>query len=132
MKDIIIWNQIMSDKRNKYETFFSNWLHDFLPDSSNGCIIQDVDFVIQNYHKKKFMLIELKTRWNVVSYPQRKFYNMLHKRLNKSNSTDDWEYVWTHLITFWWDNFYDWIVTLDWKPIWEDELIQFIGTELWF
>ena len=49
---------------SKYEQFFSNRLHDNLPDSAHGVIISNIDFVICDYQTKKFIIVELKTKGN--------------------------------------------------------------------
>ena len=117
---------------NKYERYFSNWLYDNLPSSDTGLLIQDIDFCLQNYKTKKFLFIELKTRWNKITFPQKQFYNMLHKRLKKTNTVDWREYMWTQLIEFQWDNFKGWDVRLNWEHINEDLLIEKLWLAMWY
>jgi len=119
------------EEKGKYETFMQNWFYENLPNSEFWCIIQDIDFIIQNLKTKRFLIIELKTRWNKVTYSQRKFYSMLNKRLAKTNWSDWWTYVWTNLLSFEWDNFYDWKVTLNWNKTDEYQLQQFFYDNLW-
>lgn len=108
---------------NKYESFFSNWLFNNLPESSEWMVIQDIDYVLQNFKTKRFIFIELKTRKNELTSAQRSFYSMLHKRMIKSNEINDWwKFIWTHLIQFEKDNFDDWYVLLNWKMINEYQL----------
>ena len=118
--------------KGKYEKYMSNWISFNLPSSSNGCVVQDLDFIIQNYKAKKFLLLEIKTKGNQLTYAQRKFYDMLHKSLIKTELYDWREYIWTHLLKFEWEGFSDWDVTLDWNIITEKELIEFFNDELWF
>ena len=103
-----------------------------LPSSKEWLVIQDIDYALSNYKTKKFMFVELKTRNNQLTYAQRKFYNMIHKSLMKTELYDWREYIWTHLLKFEWDNFDDWAVWLDWNEITEEELINFFKYELWF
>lgn len=112
---------------SKYEAFFSNWLFQNLPSSADWYMISNIDFIITNYHSKKFMMVELKTRGNEMKPRQRKFYNMIHKRLNNSNNLDNYTFVGSVLISFNWDTFNDWNVYMegtgvDWK-VWVDEQI---------
>lgn len=113
----------------KYEQFLSNWLYEHLPESSEWTLISDIDFIICNYKTKRFMLLELKTRWAEIKKWQRDLYKMLHNRL-KASFDDWWTYMWVHLIKFQWDNFYDWEVTLDWNRTNEYELQQFLYDNL--
>lgn len=117
---------------NKYEKYFSNWIFDNLPTSDMWLIVQDIDFVLQNYQKKRFMIIELKTRWNQLTYPQKQLYNMLHKRLVRSDHTDDWTYCWTYSLCFAWDDFNDWSVTLNWEYKHEHDIYDFLMSKLHF
>lgn len=113
---------------SKYEQFFSNWLFTNLPKSSEGTIISNIDYVICDYKTKKFFLLELKTNGNQMKYRQKSLYNMIHKRLRRTNKgVDDWTFVWTYCICFAWTNFDDGLVTIQWtniikKPIDEETL----------
>lgn len=102
---------------SKYEQFFSNRLHDNLPKSTEGTLISNIDFLICNYKSKKFIIIELKTKWNQMQYRQKSLYNMLHKRLMKWNKLDDRTFEWTYCITFSWETFADSIVYIQWTNI---------------
>ena len=70
---------------SKYEQFFSNWLFGNLPSSAEGTIISNIDYVICDYKTKKFFLLELKTRGNQMQPRQKNLYNMIHKRLRRTN-----------------------------------------------
>ena len=98
---------------SKYEQFFSNWLFSNLPSSSEWTIISNIDFVICDYKTKKFFLLELKTHSNQMKSRQKGLYNMIHKRLRRTNQgVDDWTFVWTYCICFSWTNFDDGTVTI--------------------
>jgi hypothetical protein len=98
---------------SKYEQFFSNRLFASLPSSSEWTIISNIDYVICDYKTKKFFLLELKTRWNQMKDRQKWLYNMIHKRLWRTNEwVDDWKFVGTYCVCFAWTNFYDWPVTI--------------------
>lgn len=98
---------------SKYEQFFSNWLFASLPSSSEWTIISNIDYVICDYKTKKFFLLELKTRWNQMKDRQKWLYNMIHKRLWRTNEwVDDWKFVGTYCVCFAWTNFYDGPVTI--------------------
>lgn len=118
--------------RNSYETFISNRIFNSLPTAKEWLVVQDLDFIFSNYKKKKFMFLEVKTRNNQLSYPQRAFYSMMHKSLIKTQMHNWREYTWTHLLRFENNNFDDWVVELDWNAITESELIHFFNYELWF
>lgn len=103
---------------SKYEQFFSNWLFSSLPSSSEGTIISNIDYVICDYKTKKFFLLELKTKGNQMQQRQKNLYNMIHKRLRRTNEgVDDWKFVWTFCVQFAWTNFYDGPVTIRWTNI---------------
>ena len=98
---------------SKYEQFFSNRLFSSLPSSAEGTIISNIDYVICDYKTKKFFLLELKTRGNQMQQRQKGLYNMLHKRLLRTNKgVDDWTFVGTYCVSFAWTNFYDGPVTI--------------------
>jgi hypothetical protein len=92
---------------SKYESFFQNRLFNNLPKSSEWVIISNIDFVICNYETKKFIIIELKTKWNEMKLRQKQLYNMLHRRLMHTNDLDDRTFEWTYCIRFMWENFSD-------------------------
>lgn len=103
---------------SRYEQFFSNWLFHNLPKSSEGVVISNIDFIITDYRTKKFFLLELKTRWNQMQTRQKNLYNMIHKRLWRTNEwVDDRKFVWTFCVQFAWTNFYDWPVIIHWTNI---------------
>lgn len=98
---------------SRYEQFFSNWLFYNLPKSSEWVIISNIDFIITDYRTKKFFLLELKTRGNQMQTRQKNLYNMIHKRLRRTNEwVDDRTFVWTYCVQFAWTNFYDGPVTI--------------------
>lgn len=85
-----------------------------LPSSTEGTIISNIDYVICDYKTKKFFLLELKTRGNQMKPRQRWLYNMIHKRLRRTNEgVDDRKFVWTYCVSFAWTNFYDGPVTIE-------------------
>ena len=103
---------------SKYEQFFSNRLFSNLPKSSEWVIISNIDFVVCDYKMKKFILIELKTKWNQMQQRQKNLYNMIHRRLMRTNEgVDNRTFVWTYCICFEWTNFEDWWVTIEWTNI---------------
>ena len=98
---------------SKYEQFFSNRLFNSLPGSSEWTLISNIDYVICDYKTKKFFMLELKTKGNQMQQRQKNLYNMIHKRLRRTNEwVDDWKFVWTFCVQFAWDNFYDGPVTI--------------------
>lgn len=119
---------------SKYEFYFSNRLSESLPDSKSWVIISNIDYMIFNYHSKKFMMIELKTNWREMDKRQRNMYNMLHNRFMKTNSQDWYEFVWTFLITFAWENWSDWFVFIEWtwtkKRRIDEESLKYLFTDI--
>lgn len=102
---------------SSYEIFFSDWLHKNMPSSQEWFSISNIDYVICNYHSKKFIMIELKTYWKEMKLWQKKFYNMIHKRFMATNWLDWYKFIWTYLITFNQINFDDWFVFIEWTWI---------------
>lgn len=117
---------------NEYERFFSNWISKNLPPSNKWCYVTDIDFYISNYFTKKFMFLEIKTKWKKIDKWQRNMYNMIHRRLSNNNIRDWWTYVWTNLLEFNWENFYDWKVFLNKNEIDEYKLKEFLYFKFWF
>lgn len=106
---------------SKYESFFQNRLFSNLPKSSEGVIISNIDFVICNYQTKKFILVELKTKWNEMKNRQKWLYNMLHRRLMHTNNLDNRTFEGTYCIRFMWENFSD-PVFIKWTNIKEKRI----------
>lgn len=122
---------------SKYEREFSNWLKSMLPKSSEWINISDIDFLIQNYKTKKFLIIELKTKWNEMPFWQKSIYNMLHKRLVFSNKEDERNYMGMYLLQFSWNNWEDSIVYISWTwmkrktQIFQMDFLTFLSEKLW-
>lgn len=106
---------------SKYESFFQNRLFWNLPKSSEGVIISNIDFVICNYETKKFIIIELKTKWNEMKNRQKWLYNMLHRRLMHTNNLDNRSFEGTYCIRFMGENFSD-PVFIQWTNIKEKRI----------
>lgn len=106
---------------SKYESFFQNRLFWNLPKSSEGVIISNIDFVICNYETKKFIIIELKTKWNEMKLRQKQLYNMLHRRLMHTNNLDNRSFEGTYCIRFMGENFSD-PVFIQWTNIKEKRI----------
>lgn len=104
---------------------FSQWIRDKLPDSSDGYMVSDLDFILHNYKTRKLMLLEVKTYGASVSTWQRMLFDILDRAL-KNGCQDDVEYLGFHVIRFQTNDFSG-IVTLDGEPVEEDELIQFLS-----
>lgn len=122
-------------QENKYERYFSNWLSDVLPDSMSGMFISDIDFFLYNITTKKFIIIELKTRGNTMKEWQKRFYNEISKRLTTTNAISEMKFVWTYLLEFEWEDFYDWTVHLSWtryerQQVNEEILADFLFNKL--
>lgn len=61
----------------KRDISFSRWIREMLPCSSDGHIVNDIDFFIYNYKSKECCLVEVKTRNAVMRFPQREMYEKL-------------------------------------------------------
>jgi len=108
---------------NKYEREFSNWLYDNLPKSTEWQWISDIDFFLYNVTTKRFLIIELKTRWNEMQTWQKMFYWEIHKRLMQTNEDNDMKFVGTYCIEFEWTNWSDGLVQISWTEIKEKQHI---------
>lgn len=78
---------------------FSHWIRKYLPDSSTGFMVTDLDFIIFNYKTRKIMFIELKTRGAKLQDWQRNCWRNIAKWVRKGID-DDWTFLGFHLIEF--------------------------------
>lgn len=46
---------------HEQQKYLSDWIREKLPDSANGFMVSDIDFVLFNYKTKKIIFIECKT-----------------------------------------------------------------------
>lgn len=106
---------------NTRDLTFSGWIRKNLPDSSEGYMVSDLDFILQNYKTKKLMLLEIKTRHSDLKIWQKRLFKNLHKWIN--NGIDaDWKYLGFHLIQFENTYFEDGKCFFDYKEISEKDL----------
>lgn len=110
---------------NKYEREFSNFIKDSLPSSSEWMWVTDIDFVLYNKATKKFCMIELKTRGNVMKEWQKEIYREIHKRLVYTNKNSSMKFVWTFCIEFEGIDFEDWRVWIHWTWVKKTEVFRY-------
>lgn len=83
-------------------TFFSSWIREYLPDSSTGFMVTDVDFLLRNYKTKKVMLLEIKEKGAEIQTWQKETFNDLHKwlasgiRVTNRINHNNWQYLGFH------------------------------------
>jgi hypothetical protein len=87
-------------QNNRYEREFSNFIFESLPTSSEGMWVTDIDFVLYNKTSKKFCMIELKTRGNIMKEWQKEIYRDIHKRLVDTNSKSKMKFIGTYCVEF--------------------------------
>lgn len=96
------------EKTNIRDLFFSGWIRENCPDSKNGFMVSDIDFVLFNFYEKKIIIVEEKQKcgqgdedylkskipeWQRNMYVR--FQNWITKGIYK-----DWTFLGCHLIQF--------------------------------
>jgi hypothetical protein len=90
----------------------SDWVRINLPEPEDGFMVSDLDFILQNYKTKKFILLEVKTRGVEVKPWQYNLFKNLDKWISQGVD-DDWTYIGFHTLTFENSDFNDGFVYFD-------------------
>jgi hypothetical protein len=110
----------------------SNWIRQECPDSKDGFVVSDLDFVLMNYKTKQLILLEEKLRGAEPSFSQ-------HYMLEKLNSwiaagikqdEEEWTFHGTHLIQFEKEDVGDGWIKIDKKLVTKEQLKKFLSFEL--
>ena len=110
----------------KRDLTFSRWIRNNLPDSQDGFLVTDLDFLLCNYKTKKIMLLELTQRNTDIPEWQRKIFSNIDRWIKKSID-DNWKYLGLHFIKFENIDFTDGKCYFDNKEITEKKLIEFLS-----
>ena len=88
-----------SEKTGERNLDFSRWVRRNLPDSYEGYVVSDLDFVLCNEKTKKLMLVEAKC-YNSVSRPwQKRLFNNIDRWI-RNGVEPDWQYLGFHVVVF--------------------------------
>ena len=115
----------------KRSLVFSDWVRRKLPDSSTGFTATDVDFFLQNYKKKKLMMLEVKIKngeiepWQKILFENIEYF--LRKGINDCPEKLRWKFYGFHTITFEKESFDDGKVYLDGKLSNEADIIKLLS-----
>lgn len=77
----------------------SDWIREYLPDSSIGFLVTDIDFVFYNYMTKKIALIEVKTNNSQVARWQFGILQHVAQCIQKG-IYDGWQFAGLYLVRF--------------------------------
>ena len=111
---------------NKRDLTFSGWIRKKLPDSSEGFMVSDLDFILYNYKSRICMLLEIKTRNSEVKEWQRKLFDNLSRWIEKGIDAD-WLFGGYHIIRFENTFFEDGKCWYDNREVNEQELIKILS-----
>ena len=114
------------DCPHEKQKFLSDWVRFNHPDSDNGFMVSDLDFVIYNYKSKKIIFLESKTYNKQISNWQRKLFEMLNRWI-KNGTDEGYQNLGFHLVTFEKSGFNDGKVFFDKKEVNEQELKQILS-----
>lgn len=84
---------------NTRDLTFSHWVREKLPDSANGYLVSDLDFILFNYKTRKIMLLEIKTRNTDLKYWQQTLFENLARWIEQGIDKD-WIFLGFHTIKF--------------------------------
>lgn len=106
--------------------FFSDWIRENLPDSTTGYNVSDVDFILSDEYKKRFMIIELKNKGKHPTNKQKEILRFIHKcvLIGLKHEFTSLKYDGFNLIKFDGYNFSDGDVYFNENKISEHELIR--------
>jgi hypothetical protein len=105
---------------------FSGWIRKNLPDSSEGFMVSDLDFILQNWKTKKIMLIEVKTRNAELRSWQYNLFSNLDKWIKKGIDAN-WMYLGFHIVKFENTCFDDGLVFFDDKVESEKNIVNLLS-----
>ena len=111
---------------SKRDLTFSGWIREKLPDSSNGYMVSDLDFILYNYKEKICMLLEIKTRNSNLKDWQRRLFANLSKWIEKGIDSD-WLFGGFHVVKFENSFFHDGKCWYDDREINEQELVKILS-----
>lgn len=115
-----------SEKTGERNLDFSGWVRKSLPDSYDGYVVSDLDFVLCNEKTKKVMLIEAKCYNSVSKSWQKRLFNNLDKWIR--NGIDvGWDYLGFHCVTFSRTSPNNGDILFDGKAVTEEELIKLLS-----
>ena len=115
-------------RRDGGGTKFSNWLRNDAPQPKDGFVLFDVDYVWENYHQHKWMLIEEKTYKADMSKCQYKQIERRHK-INKKGDGGKGRYYGYHIIQFEKESPEDGKIWLDRQEVSKERLMAFLRFE---
>jgi hypothetical protein len=116
----------IKEKTGKRNLDFSGWIRRRLPDSYEGYVVSDLDFVLCNERTKKLMLIEAKC-YNSVPRPwQKRLFSNLDRWI-RNGIDSDWDYLGFHWILFSRTSPSNGYILFDGKAVTEEELIKLLS-----
>ena|SRR3990167_2881282 len=81
------------------ELKMSSWIREKLPDSSEGFMVSDLDFILYNYKEKMCMLLEVKTRNTDLKEWQKRLLENVARWIEKGID-NGWMFGGYHVVTF--------------------------------
>ena len=78
---------------------FSQWIRKNLPDSMTGFYVQDIDFILIDFRRKRVMLLEEKTHSRAISPAQENVMALIDRWL-KNGVDNGWKYIGYYSIVF--------------------------------
>lgn len=73
-------------------TAFGRWINRRCRDSRDGLSVTNLDYVIEDFNRKRMMLLEEKTRGGVLHPAQRMTFKVLDRMLRAGSETDGYAY----------------------------------------
>ena len=109
---------------------FSKWIREYLPDSSTGFCVCDLDWVMFNVLTKELILLEEKTRnGQVANWFRLLIRNVIHPALKEYCPKHGIKYYGFHLIQFENTSPIDGEIYFDYKKIDVQKLIKILSFE---
>ena len=99
----------------------SGWIRANLPDSKEGFMVSDLDFILYNYREKKCILLEIKTHSTKPKEWQQRMFQQLAKWIEKGVDSD-WFFGGYHVVIFENNFFTDGKCWFDDREVSEEEL----------
>ena len=81
-------------------TPFGLWIRQYCRDSGDGLCVTNLDYVLEDFHQKKIMLLEEKQNAGKLGHGQKLSFQLLHRSLRNREWSPLYEYWGFYLLQF--------------------------------
>jgi hypothetical protein len=81
-------------------TPFGLWVRQYCRDSNTGLSVTNLDYVFEDFRKKRIMILEEKQNGGMLGYGQRLTFQIVHQGLQSANWNPVYEYWGVYVLQF--------------------------------